>query len=404
MPLSSFEGDHRISTPPTSPASLEWRGISREPTTGPTGRAPDFDAPEHDYHSLSTVITSRRGRRLTRNAPASTADIRRTANDADFDDYLLYSPPCGDHRVPTSVGDKNGPPPSRHAGSIGKADDISRWAEEVAPTSTADEPPDLTKNGFRRTSSRPSSRSAATGPAPSRSPAAARGIGSRDLDSSMKHSSLVHSATSSSFEARDERTVTLPPDSLSPSNSPLVSPPFSLPTSQAGLPTSAATSSSPAGPRYTRALSSSVTPNAPIRSQDARSPTPAPPRRETSEDHLASVRSGTVGSRGASPQLQASPSDYSVPLPVPSRGLGEEAISSPPSSTALLAKSASTKPRRPSHRRGPFPVPALSPEERAARRALRKAGLSHEHHLLVHETKSARRRQAWLERQAVSRR
>ncbi|BGP57671.1 hypothetical protein JCM8202v2_005318 [Rhodotorula sphaerocarpa] len=57
---------------------------------------------------------------------------------------------------------------------------------------------------------------------------------------------------------------------------------------------------------------------------------------------------------------------------------------------------AAKRPRR----QGPFPVPVLSSEERAARRALRKTGRSPEHHLPLHATKAEQRKRAWLERQA----
>ncbi|GAA6021235.1 hypothetical protein JCM10207_002584 [Rhodosporidiobolus poonsookiae] len=52
------------------------------------------------------------------------------------------------------------------------------------------------------------------------------------------------------------------------------------------------------------------------------------------------------------------------------------------------------------YRRGPYPVPQLSEEEKAARRALRKAGKSPEYELSPGETKSEVRRRAWKEQQA----
>ncbi|GAA5917878.1 hypothetical protein JCM6882_003752 [Rhodosporidiobolus microsporus] len=69
-----------------------------------------------------------------------------------------------------------------------------------------------------------------------------------------------------------------------------------------------------------------------------------------------------------------------------------DAFSAPPSTDALRG------PLRP-YRRGPYPVPELSEEEKAARRALRKSGRSPEFELPVEETKSEMRKRAWKEQQ-----
>ncbi|BGP19344.1 hypothetical protein JCM10213v2_007433 [Rhodosporidiobolus nylandii] len=68
-------------------------------------------------------------------------------------------------------------------------------------------------------------------------------------------------------------------------------------------------------------------------------------------------------------------------------------------SPSSFAAGGSRRPLRP-YRRGPFPVPQLSEEEKEERRRLRKLGRSPEFELDLSETKAELRKRAWKEQQA----
>lgn len=87
------------------------------------------------------------------------------------------------------------------------------------------------------------------------------------------------------------------------------------------------------------------------------------------------------------------PSSASFPSPTPSEVSSRSTPPTPPSTTRRFVK-----PLRP----GPFPVPILTEEERAARRAFRRTGRSKEYDLPCEMTKMNMRRRAWDEMQKVS--
>lgn len=87
------------------------------------------------------------------------------------------------------------------------------------------------------------------------------------------------------------------------------------------------------------------------------------------------------------------PSSASFPSPTPTEVSSRSTPPTPPSTTRRFVK-----PLRP----GPFPVPVLTEEERAARRAFRKTGRSKEYDLPCERTKMNMRRRAWDEMQKVS--
>ncbi|GJN93024.1 hypothetical protein Rhopal_006069-T1 [Rhodotorula paludigena] len=94
---------------------------------------------------------------------------------------------------------------------------------------------------------------------------------------------------------------------------------------------------------------------------------------------------------------------YPPPSPFPAYALDEpiSTFDSPvQNGDSFPSPSAAPRPLAKPWRRGAFPVPQLSEEEKAARRALRKAGVSSEAGLSFEESKAGFRRKAWAQMQA----
>ncbi|BGP34700.1 hypothetical protein JCM10296v2_006522 [Rhodotorula toruloides] len=140
-----------------------------------------------------------------------------------------------------------------------------------------------------------------------------------------------------------------------------------------------------------------------------RVPTSAPP--PSTDSHLEPTSAGPFSSRlsatsassytapslpeALSPSFAAdiptpAPSSASFPMPFASEVDSGSTPPTPPSTARRFVK-----PLRP----GPFPVPILTEEERAARRAFRKTGRSKEYDMPCEKTKINMRRRAWEEMQ-----
>ena len=261
-----------------------------------------------------------------------------------------------------------------------RMDSISRWRAAVVPASTSEHVPDWSKNGFR---SDAGTSSAETGARPVR---ARSNTSSKDPPSSA---SRAYRSTRTTTEQAATTASSIAP-TVNDADSDRLYPPFSPPLS-APLRSPAVTSLAAAGVSpslYDKSSfddvhpSPSYDPDSLTGGFEQRYPPPSPVYRVTDlpdvderRDHLPKT---PTTPRTVSPSHYA-PSGWSTPRP----------------SKASSARSS---------RQGSYPVPELTAEERAQRRAMRKAGHSPEYHLPPQLTKAELRRRAWQERQAVSHR
>ncbi|GAA5992125.1 hypothetical protein JCM10908_001778 [Rhodotorula pacifica] len=446
LPDSSNSDDERhFSTPPTSPASI--LGTHSSFADGPRKSRLSPGTRNHDYHSLSTIQTSRATESIRppshrRTGSAEVVEMypsgeelgptayRSNGNtveavrplDVGFDDYLLYSPP----RPPLAAVDKlpsnlpsfrasasaplsripSAPSPQATTSTRRKADSIARWRAAVIPASTSEHAPDLSGNGFSFNESRLGATSSIQ-----HSPDKQNSLPSRREASSLTggHTWTVpSSARSTSTHPSARRGDAIIPDEVA--SEPL-SLPFSPPPSspeQHGMPSarnvtevspSIYTTSHPdhslegedADPRNSIAVGNGYHPwsagEDPLDGFEQRYPPPSPAYRST-EPTLSS-----------NPPKHALPdlAEWNTPAPPGRRGVGS--FPQPPTDFDSPPWSSKARVKRPP-RQGAFPVPELTAAERATRRALRKDGRSPEHHLPHEATKAGRRKQAWMERQA----
>ena len=396
---STTGGDgHRFSTPPTSPTTSA-ANHHHSPETKPrllTG---------HDYHSLSTIETSRvadsvpAGPRRAESRDVETAGGRRSQVSTDRPALLPEAPvaatisPVNSGSAPARGGDtpigrsrtssaaspvtpEHGRQPRSQRSE--RMDSISRWRAAVVPASTSEHAPDWSKNGFR---SDAGTSSAETGARPVR---ARSNTSSKDPPSSA---SRAYRSTRTTTEQAATTASSIAP-TVNDADSDRLYPPFSPPLS-APLRSPAVTSLAAAGVSpslYDKSSfddvhpSPSYDPDSLTGGFEQRYPPPSPVYRVTDlpdvderRDHLPKT---PTTPRTVSPSHYA-PSGWSTPRP----------------SKASSARSS---------RQGSYPVPELTAEERAQRRAMRKAGHSPEYHLPPQLTKAELRRRAWQERQAVS--
>lgn len=403
----------RFSTPPTSPTSAAANHLS--PETKPrlsTG---------HDYHSLSTIETSRIAdsvpadprRAESRDVETARGRRNRAESWARGSNALLPESPMVTTISPVNSGSA---PPRAGDGTIGRSrtsdaappvtpehrqqptsqrtertDSISRWRAAVVPASTSEHGPDWSKNGFRSDAGTSSAETASR-------PFRAR---SGRETSSKDHSSIASKAYQSTRTTADRVAAPAAP-TIAPivndADSDRLSPPFSPPLSSP---------SSPLRPRAATSLAAAeLSPSVYGESTVAdawETPIPSHPSRVDDPDGYTA----SFEQRYSPP----SPDDQLTDLPaVPNQ---RDHLPRTPTTPRTVSPShyapSGWSPPRPSKasparssRQGSYPVPELTAEERAQRRTMRKAGLSPEHHLPPQSTKAGLRRQAWQERQVVS--
>lgn len=403
---TNAEDGHRFSTPPTSPTTSA-ANHHHSPETKPRLKT------GHDYHSLSTIETSRvadsvpAGPRRAKSRDVETACDRRNRAESVMTAGTAFSPeslvapavsPVDIGSTPPRAGDtttakrssrtSDAAPPIQHRQQATpqrteRADSISRWRAAVVPASTSEHAPDWSKNGFR---SDAGTSSAEAGSRPGR---ARSGLAT----SSKDHPSSASRARRSTRTIAEAAATTLSriAPTVDDADSDHISPPFSPPLSSPMRPRAA--TSYAAAEVSPSVYGESTLPDAwethPSRfgypdgytgGFEQQYPPPSPgyqltdlPDINERRDHLPRTPSTP---RTVSPSHYA-PSGWSTPRP---------------------SKASSARSSRP----GSYPVPELTAEERAQRRAMRKAGLSPEHHLPPQSTKAGLRRQAWQERQVVS--
>lgn len=359
----------------------------------------------HDYHSLSTIETKNVAEptrpppirsRLTSSRAVGPVEERRHAYDgsdaeprhptgASLAPFLVgsgFTPKLGRDSDATERPASLDPRPSLSPPSVtNMSDSIARWREGVVPFSTSEHAPDWSLNGFQKASSalpvcRPSK------PVARKVSVTGEGIRPESMmPQDRKPNDATRLAPTRPTEAESERLSwpISPPPSLSPTRS-----------------------------REANAFEAvgNLSPCS-LYDADKNSVERTPAQAPSSPDPLDDARFDRFEQR------------YPPPSPLPQldsfhRGLAESAPSmsfgvataksrslpSFPEAPSKTRRRCDTSSARPS-RLGAYPVPELTAEEQAARRALRKSGWSPEHHLPLHATKAGLRRQAWLERQAV---
>ncbi|BGO94853.1 hypothetical protein NBRC10512_002519 [Rhodotorula toruloides] len=325
---------------PTTPLSLDYMPtLSRSPAQSPPSTPPSgTETPRAEQPS--TQETSEALRTLT-TSPSKLATSRRTR--------------------------------SLSVSSGRSMDDVARWARQTT-TATASS----FGGGKSTTSTTRSPRSPPTSPPPTTPPTVTDGDIAKDRSpvSASTRSPTRRSKTTSLTRDASRPTVTsssvgpdlsghgnLSLDSLSSSSRPTT---IRVPTSAPPPSTDIYLEPAPAGPSSSRLASTSA------------STYTAPPLPETLSPSFAADI------------LTPAPSSASFPSPSASEVDSGSTPPTPPSTARRFVK-----PLRP----GPFPVPVLTEEERAARRAFRKTGRSKEYDLPCEKTKMNMRRRAWEEMQ-----
>ncbi|GAA5869284.1 hypothetical protein JCM3774_004193 [Rhodotorula dairenensis] len=294
----------------------------------------------------------------------------------------------------TTVKSEHGPP--RSSLTEKKADSIARWRAAVVPSSTAEHAPDPSKNGFR-------SRSEASNASPafrlSGSYIQQDSVTKAGTPPASRHRMTTSSRIPRPYVASRPASVSQAEDDDADSSE-CFSLPFSPPPSRSPPRTGEPSALEAAGdvsPSFyddeDLAFELTTREGQPADASEAwsyqdvydrfeqRYPPPSPLQPLEALTPIGEVLHASAPSTLAGPTAASS----QIPQQAP-----------PESKSRRPFETGSSRPSR----LGAYPMPELTAEERAARRALRKSGRSPEHHLPLHATKAELRKQAWLERQA----